>query len=146
MCFDGDVRLVNGSQPYRGRVEVCLNEVWGTICADISRSRWDWSLVEANVVCRQLGYPGACENSLYIFDNSININYCEPLIDNSSYNFGSGSVPINLNYVHCTGTESTILDCPYSSASSYCASYKGIIGVECRSGINTIPIVPIDLL
>ena len=60
ICHDGDVRLVNGSQPHEGRVEICLNETWGTICADILYY-WDWSLAEANVICKQLGYPGACK-------------------------------------------------------------------------------------
>lgn len=64
MCYDGDVRLVNGSQPYKGRVEVCLNEVWGTICADIP---WDWTSTEANVVCNQLGYSGACEKAIILY-------------------------------------------------------------------------------
>ena len=64
VCYDGDVRLVNGSQPYKGRVEVCVNEVWGKICADM---RWDWSSIEANVVCKQLGYPGACKNAIIFF-------------------------------------------------------------------------------
>ena len=55
MCYDGDVRLVNGSQPHEGRVEVCFNETWGTVCDYL-----DW-LSEADVVCKQLGYFGACE-------------------------------------------------------------------------------------
>ena len=51
-CSDGDVRLVGGSTEYEGRVEVCINRAWGTIC------RYSWSTSDSNVVCRQLGHQG----------------------------------------------------------------------------------------
>ena len=53
-CDDGDVQLVGGKTEREGRVEICYNGVWGSVCAD------GWDEVNANVVCVQLGYglPG----------------------------------------------------------------------------------------
>ena len=41
---------MNGSGPHEGRVEVCINEVWGTVCSS------SWNTDDANVVCKQQGY------------------------------------------------------------------------------------------
>ena len=47
---EGPVRLVNSNSADQGRVEVFINNEWGTICDD----GFDW--VEAGVICGMLGY------------------------------------------------------------------------------------------
>ncbi len=49
-CQEGGIRLEGGQFPHEGRVEVCLNEVWGTVCHDA------WNNQDAQVACRQLGF------------------------------------------------------------------------------------------
>ena len=49
-CTYGDVRLVNGRNQYEGRVEVCINNQWGTVCDN------SWSATDATTVCKQLEY------------------------------------------------------------------------------------------
>lgn len=53
-CQNGDVRLRHNGYTsynnYRGTVEICVNDIWGTVCDD----RWDST--NAGVVCRELRY------------------------------------------------------------------------------------------
>ena len=49
-CTDGDVRVVGGPSPRVGRVEVCVKNIWGTIC------NTTWNFMSAAIICKQLGY------------------------------------------------------------------------------------------
>ena len=57
LCNDGDIRLAGGTLEEEGRVEICMNEVWGTVCDDL------FTAAEANVACGQLGYSKYSEFS-----------------------------------------------------------------------------------
>ena len=51
-CANGDVRLVNGTTPYEGRVEICYGGVWGSVCDQ------NWDYWDAAIVCLQMGFQG----------------------------------------------------------------------------------------
>ena len=55
-CVDGSVRLMGGSNSTIGRVEICINHAWGSVC----NSKFGTN--EALVICRQLGFStdGEC--------------------------------------------------------------------------------------
>lgn len=45
------MRLSGGSNQLEGRVEVCMDGKWGTVCHQ------NWNNDDARVVCRQLNHP-----------------------------------------------------------------------------------------
>ena len=49
-CTHGEVRLEDGQSSNEGRVGLCFNGIWGTVCDDFFGSP------DAQVVCAQLGY------------------------------------------------------------------------------------------
>ena len=50
MCFESSIRLVGGSVSTEGRIEVCRDNGWGTICDA------GWDDTSAGVVCKELGF------------------------------------------------------------------------------------------
>ena len=49
-CTEGAVRLVNSTIEHEGRVEVCADGMWGTVCGVYIR--------DAFAICNTLGYGG----------------------------------------------------------------------------------------
>ena len=90
------VRLVYGSSPSNGKVEVAIKGLWGRICQS------SWSFHEADVICGMLGY-----------------NRGVPTLSSA---FQPGIGRIWLNDVRCHGEESDIQDCQHSDWGSYSSS------------------------
>ncbi|XP_071500205.1 uncharacterized protein [Diadema antillarum] len=119
------VRLVGGADEKEGRVEIECDGIWGTVC-----DYYDdvWSIKEAHVVCKQLGYPRA----------SAHYNRAH---------FGEGSGPVWLETgVNCpTGNESSLLECyryPWGCRGqgwTRCSHSKDV-GVRCEGEKNVTAI------
>ena len=92
----GTLRLVNGSTPNEGRLEMYYANEWGTICDDY------WTDDEADVACKALGYErGAVDNGGRFLGGY--------------FGFAERGVPIWLDNVNCEGDETNLLDCPRAS-------------------------------
>ena len=65
------MRLVGGSGPHEGRLEVNYQGIWGTVCSENSGSRYATGSAEwSKLVCRQLGFENgdSYETSSLVFD------------------------------------------------------------------------------
>ncbi|XP_061398678.1 lysyl oxidase homolog 2B [Musca vetustissima] len=83
-----DVRLRGGRHHKEGRVEVRINNgKWGTICSD------GWGLLEANVVCRQLG-----------------LGYARDAMQTDFFG-GTDIAPHVITGTECYGNETSLNDC-----------------------------------
>ncbi|XP_022096135.1 uncharacterized protein LOC110982186 [Acanthaster planci] len=102
-----DIRLVSDSgNPWEGRLEVQHDNQWGTVCDD------SWSLNNARVVCRMLGYPGAAAFKTLAF-------------------FGAGADPIWMDNLRCNGEEATLQECTFAGWGINDCSHAEDAGVIC---------------
>ena len=110
-CDFGAVRLLGGVNNREGRVEICYNNVWGTICDDA------WGNVDARVVCRQLGL--STNGALRI-----------------SAGFEVGTGRIWLDQVQCRGNEDLLIACPaLPIGNQNCmGDHNEDAGVRCQAG------------
>lgn len=132
-CSNGTIRLAGSGYATMGRVELCINGEWGTICINSFDDN------DATVVCRQLGYS-TYGKSIYC---TVKIIKCfEGVVsDISNWDFYDSSVPIIIFDLNCTGTEDMILSCPYIERGSYtCSSYYDA-AVICQSMYKTCHIM-----
>lgn len=102
------VRLSGSHAASHGRVEVYHNGKWGTVCDD------GWGMAEAQVVCRQLNFPGA--QSVVI-----------------GKDYGQAPGPIWLDDIRCEGTENSLLSCAFKSWGVTDCTHKEDVGVICES-------------
>ena len=109
---------MGGTVPNEGRVEVrvACNTAWGTVCDD------QWDTLDAQVVCRQLGY---------LADGAIAYT--------NAY-FGRGTGSILLDNLECNGTEANLLQCTHNGLGVENCGHNADAGVFCNfSEYHTLP-------
>merc|ERR1712142_1079729 len=112
---DIPVRLVGGSKPTEGRVEVFRRGEWGTVCDD------GFDDNDAKVVCRSLGFAYGTSHQ-----------------GRGSHSFGQGSGKIWMDDFDCSGNEMNLAQCGFSwhhyenSTGSHDCTHVEDVGVTCH--------------
>lgn len=112
---NGGVRLVGGDSEFEGRVELCLDGEWGTICGNF------WSTLDAVVVCNQLNYG---KTDALAFQGA---------------RYGPGTGAIHLDNFFCGGTESSLTDCTHRGVGTGRCVHTQDASVQCSGtcGLNS---------
>lgn len=103
-----EVRLINGSTPLEGRVEIKYHGTWGTICDD------DFNDDAAKVICKSLGYSGLAR-----------------VRKGAAY--GQGDGPIWLDQVFCRGNESSVQECTHWNWGEHNCEHTEDVSVVCSN-------------
>merc|ERR1712142_316050 len=112
---DIPVRLVGGSKPTEGRVEVFRRGEWGTVCDD------GFDDNDAKVVCRSLGFASGTQHQ-----------------GRGSHSFGQGSGKIWMDDFDRSGNEMNLAQCGFSwhhyenSTGSHDCTHVEDVGVTCH--------------
>ncbi|XP_043557570.1 deleted in malignant brain tumors 1 protein-like [Chiloscyllium plagiosum] len=101
-------RLVGGNDTCSGRLEILMDDTWGTVCDT------DWDLQDAAVVCNQL----ACGAALAAPGGAF---------------FGEGNGSIWNDKYECIGNEMQLRDCTVSSWGQHRCSHSNDAVVICTS-------------
>ena len=122
---------MNGSTPDEGRVEVCVDGEWGTVCDHF------WERNDAEVVCRQLGYNPPCK----FISSGFQLLFIILLIIIGALNyhssrFGDGPQPILAQSYSCTGTERNLTSCSGGTTGYSSCHYGRVAGVGCFSRLH----------
>ena len=120
-CVHGALRLAGSSVSHQGRVEVCQNNTWKTICSNF------WGINETMVICRQLGYSanGGFMNMHNISSIIIMLFFLDSRV--VSYSLRD-STPIHMYSFSCTGEEKSILNCSKTNSNSQiCYRSAGVV-------------------
>ena len=115
---EGSIRLVGGSAPNEGVVQIYLFGYWSTVCSN------GWDLRGASVACQQLGYPSA-------------------LAIPSSSSFGRYYGRPWFRIVYCTGLEANLTECRHYTSDRYCGGHSP--GVICSSECMHVCTHPVSI-
>jgi len=71
VCTENDIRLrgSNSGSTLEGRIEICIQNQWGTVCDDL------WDAMDAQVVCRNLGYQSV--GMLWVLLLSVTVSFTD---------------------------------------------------------------------
>ena len=104
-----EIRLVGGPVINSGRVEIFYGGVWGTVC-DVG-----WDIDDAEVTCRQLGYPGVAM-----------------LLPSNMTSTEGGVGVVWLEGIDCRGNESRLTECGLSGWGESECGHEQDAGVLCE--------------
>ena len=110
MTTEPVIRLVGGTGPHEGRVELLYEGSYGTVCDD------DWGNIDATIACKMLGYQSGtafnADESAYLY-------------------FGAGTGQILLDDVRCSGGETSLFDCQHLGIGKHDCNHNEDAGVRC---------------
>ena len=96
--------MQGGTDTY-GRVEVCNNNVWETVCDD------EWGTADAQVACKQLGYTAT---------------------EAIPHNVPAGIGQVWLDDMKCVGNEDSLFDCMANQPGIHNCWHHEDAGLECH--------------